>query len=210
MLARTYLGHWLSGQCPGCAHHYRFGLCQACQLRGALKARTSGGQVCFALGVYAGVLSERIGQLKYHDETLWAWPLGNALGQLIPLGLRHCTLVPVPLHPVRLAERGYNQSALLARSIAKTCGMSVEFDVVQRTTQTAQQARLKSAERKQNTAAAFRAGPRTRKLSSPVLLVDDVVTTGHTVDACALALEQGGRCVQGVVCLALSGSRPIG
>ena len=103
-------------------------------------------------------------------------------------------VVPVPLSATRLRERGYNQSALLARALARRWALPVWEDVLQRTRGTQSQTRLTPADRLRNVAGAFLAcaGSRERLRGAHVMLVDDVVTTAATLNACAAALVDGG------------------
>jgi len=105
-------------------------------------------------------------------------------------------LVPVPLHPRRRRERGYNQATEIARALSRLCGLPV-CDALVRRRYTPAQARLVRAERLANLAEsiALRAAPAARVTiaGARVLLVDDVFTTGATADACARVLrDQGG------------------
>jgi ComF family protein len=103
-------------------------------------------------------------------------------------------LVPVPLAAERERARGYNQSTLLARALAPTWGVPVWDDVLRRTRATRTQARLTPAERLRNVAGAFEAvqQARSRLRGAHVVMVDDVVTTAGTLNACAAALTAGG------------------
>jgi ComF family protein len=103
-------------------------------------------------------------------------------------------LVPVPLSATRLRERGYNQSALLARALAGRWALPVWEDVLQRARATQSQTRLTPGDRLRNVAGAFLActGSRERLRGAHVMLVDDVVTTAATLNACAAALVDGG------------------
>ena len=100
------------------------------------------------------------------------------------------TLVPVPLHPVRQRERGYNQALLIARALARARGLGVE-DVLVRRRQTVRQHRLDRNERLQNLGAAMGMRPATSAPTRP-LLVDDIITTGATLQACAGVLRRAG------------------
>ena len=104
-------------------------------------------------------------------------------------------LVPVPLHRWRLLARGYNQSALLAREIARITGVEFLPDSLRRVRRTASQQGLGARERMENvTAAAFAmsAGDSERIRDRAVVIIDDVLTTGATVRACAAVLRRAG------------------
>jgi ComF family protein len=100
-------------------------------------------------------------------------------------------IVPVPLHPSRVRERGYNQSALLAHHLARYAGLALTEDALVRVTPTAPQVRLNTAQRVENVRDAFRCRDGSLR-GSRVLLVDDVLTTGATLRACAGTALAGG------------------
>jgi ComF family protein len=111
------------------------------------------------------------------------------------LGIEPADLwVPVPLHPLRLAERGYNQAALLARELSRAARGRVDARRLQRLRHTDQQAKRNRQARSQNVALAFaaREPPGVSRHNRRVVLVDDVVTTGATLDACISALRAAG------------------
>jgi ComF family protein len=99
-------------------------------------------------------------------------------------------IVPVPLHPARLKERGYNQSELLAYQLSDLVGLPVDRQSLRRVRQTKAQVELDAVERRENVVNAFTCGE--MLLSQNVLLIDDVCTTGSTLDSCAMALKAGG------------------
>ena len=177
-------------------------LCAQCR-HGSKPLRTPSNLPVSSLGPYAGQLKDWVKRLKYSQETALARPLGRALGQLPALqrDSTGCRLLPIPLHPRRLAERGYNQSALLARAAASICPLEVEFDALVRTDYVAPQAALSRRERQENVRHAFNVRPSAKDLS-PMVLLDDVFTTGATLDAARFALEEAGAMVVGAVCVA--------
>jgi len=198
------------GRCPSCGSAYRLGICRACRALGPLGRQTKGGVQCWALGSYGGPLQEHIARLKYGEETWLAGYLGGSLARLFAVPPTSRALVPVPLHPARLVERGYNQSALLAQVIGHHQRVSVQFDLLRRRLATQQQARLNRDERANNVQNAFIARPAHLQAHSVLpgtrlWLVDDVITTGKTIDACAQALKQAGYVVEGALCCALAG-----
>jgi ComF family protein len=104
--------------------------------------------------------------------------------------------VPVPLHKDRLRERGFNQAALLAHQLSKQIHLAVDEQALIRQRPTASQVDLDPEQRKANVRDAFRCT--TSALAERrVLLIDDVCTTGSTLEACAVALgDSGTKCVQ--------------
>lgn len=157
-------------------------------------------------------LVKRVGAWKYHGIRGLAWPLAQ---RLLPAWERLVTgcpvvpaLVPVPLHARRRRERGFNQCEILARLLAARTGAEVIERRLVRTRATAQQARLKSdADRAGNLEGAFAARADAAQAGRPVVLVDDLVTSGATVLAAAKALRLGGCCVWGVLALGVATDR---
>jgi competence protein ComFC len=101
-------------------------------------------------------------------------------------------IVPVPLHPKRLRWRGFNQSLLLARQVSRLYGVPVDPFVLCRARETAPQTLLAEDERRKNVRGAFAVHPEKSLKKQKVLLVDDVYTSGATVNECSRALVQGG------------------
>ncbi|MBI5960987.1 MAG: ComF family protein [Chloroflexi bacterium] len=141
---------------------------------------------------YAAPVSTAIHALKYQGQTRIAETLGLLLCQALENTQWPVEMVSaVPLHPNRLRERGYNQAALLAHYLAQTHHWPFVPDAVQRVRETASQVHLNARERQDNVAEAFSADPG-RVSGKSVLLVDDVLTTGATLSACAAALRAAG------------------
>jgi ComF family protein len=130
--------------------------------------------------------------LKYSNHKAVACILGEVLADAYRrYKLMADVVVPVTLHTARFRERGYNQSELLATQVAEFLELPANTKILQRTRNTKSQVRLRADERYQNVANAFAC--RNNKLSGhTVLLIDDVCTTGSTLDACANALKQSG------------------
>lgn len=103
-------------------------------------------------------------------------------------------LVPVPLARTRLRERGFNQSELLAAAFSERWGIPTWLNVLVRVRHTPSQTRLTPADRVRNVSGAFRTSPSAGAIlrGAHVVLVDDVVTTASTLNACAAALYDGG------------------
>lgn len=148
--------------------------------------------------------------LKYGGWKAVAEPMGQALespGRRLAMDTEP-VLVAVPLAEARLRERGFNQSELLARALGEVTGWKV-LDVLQRRRSGRHQARLGRSGRLRNVRHIFAVRAGANALESPVLLVDDVVTTGATAAACHRVLTEAGlRCV-GVVSFARA-VHPIG
>ena len=100
-------------------------------------------------------------------------------------------IIPVPLHKKRLQERGYNQSALIGRAISKHCEIPCREDIVMRIKYTVPQKKLNYAERQNNLKKAFKLRRNDVKLNT-VMIVDDIYTTGSTVDALSKVLLEHG------------------
>lgn len=194
------VGRWFCASCQAQVQPLRPPLCAHCSLP------ISAGNLCErcqreasslvgirAAACYAGPLRAAILRLKFHGWQALAEPLGEYLWQAWQAGpLPVEALVPVPADGARLRERGYNQSALLARSLARRIGKPVWEKALVRTRPTARQVELTLAERWQNVAGAFGCRQEALVQGRAILLVDDVCTTGATLEACGAALRAAG------------------
>ncbi len=142
-----------------------------------------------SLVAHQGAPRTAIHRLKYEKLRAVARPLGARLAASLPWPV--ASVVPVPLHTARLETRGYNQAGLLARAVAQTLSIPVYESALLRQRDTQPQVGLDAAQRRENVQAAFLPNM-AQPLPSPVVLVDDVCTTGATLDAAAAALKQGG------------------
>jgi len=142
---------------------------------------------------FEGAMREAIHKFKYQNLRSLAAPLASMLQEyLVTSPLDVDVLVPVPLHRKRLRERGYNQARLLAKELGKLINIPVIDDVLVRQRHTLPQARTATVEeRKLNIADSFTCRDN-RLRNRQVLLLDDVATSGATLDACAAALKSNG------------------
>jgi ComF family protein len=196
-------------RCAGCAH---FGTlfcpnCRAKLVPYPSQLRRMPASLCDVriAYVFQSPLREAVHQLKYRRLRRMARPLGALMAERLSTQPPEIDAVlAIPLHAARLAERGFNQAEALAREVAQTIGLPLINDSLVRIRATEQQARLDARARTENMRGAFSwqgtAPPRR------ILLVDDVLTTGATMGACAEVLRDAG--AQAIHGLALARSRP--
>jgi len=201
----SHEGFW----CEGCFEELpwiRSPLCPRCG-RPFLKSASSNDHLCgdCLLGLhpfdtarsattYSGIVRQRIHQLKFGAQLHWV----PALVELLALtfhreGLEGAEVIlPVPLHVKRLRQRGFNQVGLLAKALGRRIGLSVQYDSLVRKHWTEPQTRLNRQERLENVKDAFLVvhGPAIE--GKCALLIDDVFTTGTTVNECTKTLKNAG------------------
>jgi ComF family protein len=169
---------------------------------GACLAAPPSFESCRAGGLFGGPLADAIHALKYRDRPALARPLGAWLAGRVP-SLREVAIVSVPLGRKRRLSRGYDQAALLARAFGRASGRLPFLPcALVRTRETKPQVGRVRADRLRNVRGAFRAAEVVS--GRDILLVDDVVTTGATADACGEALLQAGARSVHVIALARS------
>ena len=175
------------------------GLCGACRIRRPRFAYAR------AAALYGDLVREAIHAFKFGARRGLANPLGDLLAGLglsaLP-GAAPDVLVPVPLHPRRVRERGYNQALLLARRLERAWGVPVAADALLRAVPTLPQADLDAAARRRNVRDAFAVSRPERITGRHVVLVDDVLTTGATAGECARSLYRAGAAAVGVLTVA--------
>ena len=188
--------------CAACDAPTSVAFCMTCgQPAPSSVSRTFDDVPLVVMGSYAPPLSTAIVRFKYEGRA----ELARCLAQLLLPSVAklqlpsHTLLVPVPLHRRRLATRGYNQAALLAQELARGLALACEPRLLLRMRETERQVGKSRALRLTNASGAFTLR---KPASASVVLVDDVITTGSTVRACAQALAQGGVELAAVVALA--------
>ncbi len=141
--------------------------------------------------LYAGPLADALCRFKYGGRTDFARPLAALLAAAaLPYAGKIDRVMPLPLHPARLRERGFNQSALLARPVAQALGVTLDTASLRRVRPTRDQAGLPREGRAENVRGAFVA--KRPIVAARILLIDDVRTTGATLAAGAAALLDAG------------------
>ncbi|MGY2754113.1 ComF family protein [Thermostichus sp. MS-CIW-21] len=210
---------WILLPCPLCQRPAKAVFCPDCQRR--LQAErldswpvTTSPWPLYAWGIHRGALGRAIYCLKYEGQRRIGAVLGEWLGSRWlesrqkrsgsqgshDLLSRHdYTVVPIPLHAERLRQRGYNQAALISQAFCERTGLRHLPDALVRVRATAAQHELNPLQRQQNLAGAFALK---RAPATPVLLVDDIYTTGSTVQAAQQVLVAAGIPVAGVIVVA--------
>jgi ComF family protein len=209
-LLETLLALLFPDRCAGCGKRGAL-LCDACRagLRrysGGLRNQPASLKEVRIVYLFDGALRAAVHQLKYRKQRRMAIPLGELLAaDLATHPLEFDAVAAVPLHAKRLAERGFNQAETLATAMARSRGSTMLGAGLVRTRATEQQARLDARARAMNVDGAF-AWVASTPPPARIVLVDDVLTTGATMGACAAALRAAG--AEAVYGLALARSRP--
>ncbi len=148
----------------------------------------------FSPYMYEKSMAEAIKLYKFSGQRLY----GNLFGKMIYEKLKEVSyiwnfdaIIPVPLHELRLLERGYNQSEIMAEEISRFSGIGMINDGLFRIRETQRQSSLKGIARRENVRGAFYAYPNIIR-DKRILLVDDICTMGETLRACADALKKAG------------------
>lgn len=199
-------GFWLCAACEATAPPFQPPWCPRC---GAVATRSA--CRCAELPLvltrlrsalpYDGWVRQGIISLKFHDETARAEHLGRHLTPLLAEFGTIDGLVPVPLHPRRLRERGFNQALLLAGQAAAG-QVAIRDDLLVRIRPTPHQVGLGAEQRRANVHGAFAVPPGLDLTGMRLVLIDDVLTTGSTLGNCAEALAIAGAASVGALTLA--------
>lgn len=158
---------------------------------------------------YKGFFERAVPAMKFHSHPELARFCGSLLGGLMEKdNIGADLIVPVPLAPSRLKERGYNQAGLIASEAGRICGIPCMEDVLVRTRETMRQTEITdNVMRSTNVSEAFSTDPLFVVDGLRIIVVDDVATTGNTLHEAASALYKSG--ASQVLCCALSGNRAV-
>ncbi len=213
-ILKPFLSLFLKSKCPICDRPAKDELCLYCE-RQLFRCQFPGGGhqfpgevPVFVWGEYKGSLKRAIAAMKYNDNPQLAKPLGYWLAEgwlNYPLSVvDRAIVVPIPMHQKKLKERGFNQAELLGRSFCQLTGLPLQPKGLERVKQTEALYGLSKDKREKTVKDAFVVGKSFRrgKVRRKVLLVDDIYTTGSTVNAAIAVLKKAGIKVVGVVAIA--------
>ncbi len=205
----TFLPEGLRGLCSDCLSGIRWiepPLCTKCgipflspgeksHLCGSCLDQNRFFTMSRALGYYEGPFREAIHRWKYEGKVYLSPLFGEWMARDF---FQHWTIdlfdlvIPVPLHPQRLRERGFNQALLLAKELSRRTGIPYRMQVLEKTKPTVPQVSLNGREREKGVKGAFHLMDEGEVKEKGILVVDDVYTTGATVNECARVLLAGG------------------
>lgn len=210
---RGLLNLFLQSHCSLCQRSTSGELCVYCerQLRTCQlpdpKVKWQAPIPVFSWGVYGGTLKRAIAAMKYENQPQIARLLGQWLGEAWLSNFTklqtNLLVVPIPLHASKQKQRGYNQAALIAQGFCQTTGLKSTLKGLERVRETQAQFGLSTSEREKNLNSAFGIGQGLRnRPNNPILLVDDIYTTGATAASAVQTLHQYGMQVSGLVAVA--------
>lgn len=225
-ILRQFTQFFLTASCPLCQRNAAQILCTDChrQLLDCRWPTPISGQTAtlsshrasanntdlsvFSWGQYRGVLKQTLARLKYGNQAELGLWLGRQLGQHWrthgPYNGRQQKLivVPIPLHDHRLKQRGYNQAALITKGFCRVTGLPMAEHGLLRIRPTAAMHALGAQQRQTNVTGAFQVGPSLKTRTRPILLMDDIYTTGSTAKAAASTLIHADYKVKGITAVA--------
>ena len=140
--------------------------------------------------------------IKYRNRPDLALELGNMLGKRLKDTLEGDLIIPVPLHPKRLRQRGYNQSSKIAEGISEATGIPFSETVVSRIVNTSTQTGKNAEERFSSLNGAFRLDDENAVRGKHIIIADDVITTGATAGSCLKTISAAGKVRFTLVCIA--------
>ncbi len=213
-ILKPFLNIFLKPNCPLCQRSADREFCQYCEKQVWRCQFPGGGEIfpgkvpVFIWGQYKDSLKRAIAAMKYEDNPQIARPLGYWLADgwlASPVAtLDKVVVVPIPMHKKKQRERGFNQAELLANNFCEATGLQIRRNALARVKQTQALFGLSRGERLDTVKDAFVVGKdfRNRRPRVSVLLVDDIYTTGATVNSAIEVLQKGGIRVVGVLAIA--------
>lgn len=216
----TIQGEETAGLCPDCVEAIEWITTPFCSRCGKPFPKGATANLCSdclqekhvfdrgrAAVLYQGIMAEAIQRFKYHGDIKLTDPLSRFWEKMDLEDLAFEAIIPVPLHPSRLRKRGFNQALLLGKVLGRITKKKVFPRALRRIRNTIPQVQLDHSERERNVRGAFAVSRQQEIRDKILLLVDDVFTTGATVDECAKVLKRSGARQVFVLTLARVGAR---
>ncbi|MEB3226589.1 MAG: ComF family protein [Synechococcus sp.] len=212
-ILKSFLSLFLQDKCPLCDRPAEKILCRDCdrqlqkhQLPNP-KRHWQNDLPLFVWGKYDGILKRAIATMKYNNHPQLGQWFGTQLGlqwrKFFP-GQQTLTVIPIPMHPEKQKKRGFNQAEIIARQFAQVTGLRHEAHLLQRTKATQALFELTVQQRQRELQRAFSVNPKalSQGFRQPLLLVDDIYTTGTTAAEAQRTLTQVGIPVYGIAAIA--------
>lgn len=188
--------------CGMCGRINKNNLCPECKIKlkeitkaNIIKVKNKNFTYLAYLFKYDGIIREKILKYKFKDSAY----LYKTFSEIIIKNKKMCgfikkydIIIPVPIHKKRYKERGYNQSELLAKEIAKILEIPMEKHVLIKALNNTPQSKLSKQERKNNAIGVYKTINNQKIINKKVILVDDIYTTGSTANECSKMLKQAG------------------
>ncbi|AKG23180.1 ComF family protein [Calothrix sp. 336/3] len=204
---------FLNSPCPLCQRPTKQEICENC-IKQLYKCQLShpnnlwhGSLPLFAWGKYGGILKRAIATMKYDNHPEIGYALGRYLGESwllhSPLANKQLLVVPIPMYPEKEKQRGFNQATLIAQGFCEITGLKLKRNGLKRVRSTEAQFGLSFVQREKNLSEAFAIGEDFRQRPQfPVILVDDIYTTGATAKSAVQTFRQTGIAISGMVTVA--------
>ncbi len=207
---KPLLDFFLKPNCPLCDRPTPTILCVYCdrqlqseQLSDPLQNITP---FILAWGNYSGTLKRAIAQCKYHNQPRLAYHLGELLGKTWLANLpdnSQVLAIPIPLHPDKQRQRGFNQAELIAKGFCQQTGIKLNQSLL-RVKSTEAQFQLNPTDRQQNLNNAFALKPGHKLQGRSIILIDDIYTTGATISAASQPLQNTSTSIVGIAVSAIA------
>lgn len=155
--------------------------------------KTIEGSTCYSPYLYAGHIERMIIEYKFREQKYYAKVFAKLLSDFyISNGLDYDILLPIPLSQEKLIKRGFNQCDLICDFLSKRIGVPVDKEILFKVKDTKDQHLLSRAERKDNLTSAFKGNRKEGTLNKKILIVDDIITSGYTLQEAIKTLKRVG------------------
>ena len=183
------IGKIISFTCENCSNILKYELCEYSDTHVSNQYFDE----LYSVFAYRNIVRYKILDFKFNNKPYLVYLFGYfVLGYLLKNNVRADVIIPVPIHYKRYKERGYNQSEILSRFISKKMGIKFEAKVLKKIKYSEKQSRLNAKQRIANVFNTFVVSDRQKILEKTIILIDDIYTTGATVNECSRVLKENG------------------